>query len=56
MASDAMDHPIHVLCDCMQGWDLGSKFSAAQDISSSCCSCELPDCDQALCCLFLYSL
>ena len=29
MASDAMDHPIHVLCVCMHGWDLGSKYSAA---------------------------
>uniref|UniRef100_A0A2N9H1I0 Uncharacterized protein n=1 Tax=Fagus sylvatica TaxID=28930 RepID=A0A2N9H1I0_FAGSY len=53
MASDAMDHPIHVLCVCKHGWDLGSKLSAAQDISSICCSCDLLDYDQALCCLFL---
>ena len=32
-------------------WDLGSKYSAAQDITSRCCSCDLPNCDQALCCL-----
>ena len=51
IASDAMDHPIWFLCCCLLGWNLGSKLSATQDISSCCCSSQLLDSRQILGCL-----
>ena len=62
MVSDVMNHSIRFLYCCLLRWDLGSKFSAAPNISSYCFSSQLPDCRQILryllylCCwlLFLY--
>uniref|UniRef100_A0A2N9F2P2 Uncharacterized protein n=1 Tax=Fagus sylvatica TaxID=28930 RepID=A0A2N9F2P2_FAGSY len=46
MASDAMDYPIRLPC-CLLVWEFGFKPFIYLDISSSCCSCDLRDYNQA---------
>jgi hypothetical protein len=52
MAFDAMDNPIRLPCCWLLIWKFGSNPFVFLDISSSSCSCDLPDNDKpcVVCC------
>uniref|UniRef100_A0A2N9GLD3 Uncharacterized protein n=1 Tax=Fagus sylvatica TaxID=28930 RepID=A0A2N9GLD3_FAGSY len=54
MTFDAMDNLIRLPCWLLVR-EFGSKLFVFSDISSGWCSCGLPNCGQALCCLLFLS-